>query len=338
MGMSGGGRAPGGRWIADNTEMFYPESVPVDDVVAVVRETHGRLPPGGLQAGFCIHRGEYYDIGGGLYGRDADLVELAAEEYTDGGETIISESARAALADPAAWAFARREDLAALGEFWRVESGPAWTRPVSMTPATMHYPLPFSEELYALFNDTADPEFADGAVTQIRNRFQVTRTVVIIETGAGTISDPVDILESVVLSAHAGRLVEKALPERAEIIENNRGLLLMSFEDGQEALDTTLEITSELAATGKTVRAGLDRGPVLLVPDSGGWSILGSPVNLASKQAHELGKPGKVILTLRAAGGVKLPPPIGRYRAMVSGVELEGVVVDVPPPPPPPEA
>lgn len=333
LGMSAGGRAPGGPWVADNTEMFYDACVPVDDVLAAVLETHRRLPPDGLKVGFCIHAGEFYSIGGGLYGRDADLVELVAEEYTGGDETVITSAAVTALRSRGALILTRREDLGSLGTLFRVEAGPSWDRPVEISARSLKYPHPFSDELYDLINRmgaAASPAEADEAASLIRNQFLVTRTVVLVETGSGAMAEPVDILDSMVLAAKAGAMLSHIVPARAQIVANGRGLILLAFEDGKQALDTALALSAKLAATGKEVRAGIDRGPVLLVPHPDAWRIIGSPVNLASKLAHDLGQPGKVLMTFRAAGGVRLPPPIGRYKAKVSGVEVEGVIVNVP--------
>jgi hypothetical protein len=330
MGVAMGGRAPGGEWIADNTQMFFPESVPTDELVAGIVETHRRFPPGGLKAGFCLHFGTFYEISGGLYGREADLVELIAEEHTEGDETVITEAVRARLSNASQFAMTPRADLAEIAPVYRVESAPKFERTVALTRATMRYPLPFSDDLYDLLRDLSEPQRAQDALGQIRHRFQVTRTVVLIETGTGAMADPLDILESMVGSVSAGKLLNTMIGAGAEVIENARGLLLLTFEDGQKALDTTLEITREIAAGGNPVRVGIDRGPILLVPEKGGWRVLGSPVNLASKQAHELGQPGKIYMTFRATLGVKLPPPVSRYEATVSGVEMEGMIVRVP--------
>lgn len=330
MGVALGGRAPGGEWIADNTQMFFPESVPADELVAAIVETHRRLPPQGLKAGFCLHHGTFYEIAGGLYGREADLVELIAEEHTSADETVLTETVRARLAHAPAFRVAPREDLSELARVWRVESAPPFDRPVALTRESMRYPLPFSDELYDLLRELEDSGRAGAAMGQIQRRFQCTRTVVLIETGSGAMAEPIDILDTLVGSAQAGRLVSEVVPAGAEVIENSRGLLLLAFEDGQAAIDTTLELTREIAATGKPVRVGIDRGPLLLAPEKHGWRALGSPVNLASKQAHELGRPGKIFLTFRAAMGVRLPPPVTRYEARVSGVDMEGRVILVP--------
>lgn len=333
LGLAAGGRAPGGPWVADNTEMVYNADVEMDQVLAAVLETHRRLPPDGLKLGYCIHYGDFYEIGGGLYGRDADLVELVAEEYAAGGETLITESAASHLRHRDLVELTRRSDLDNLGTIFRVDRGPKWTTVPPISARTLKYPHPFSDELYELLNalgGARTPEEAEAANFEIKSKFLCTRTVLLIETGTGAMAEPQDILDSMIVTAQAGKLIQDAVSRHAEVVTNNRGLLLITFEDGQEAIDAAREICGKLAASGKEARAGIDRGPVLLVPDKGGWQLIGGPVNIASKQAHELGQPGKIFVTFRATMGVHLPPPVHKYRAQISGVELEGVVLDLP--------
>lgn len=327
MGLSAGGRAPGGAWIADNTEMFFPATVPVEDVLITALATHRELPANGVKVGFCLHRGQFWEIGGGLYGPDADLVELLAEEYSAGGETLITAAARAALPRTDLFGMRVREDLASFGDVRAVLSGPPPKARAVFNAETMLYPLNFSRELYDLLQQIGDKHHGTLVVEGIRGRFQVTRSVAILEIGAGPLGTPLDILNSVALAATAAVLLEDVIPKHAEIIENTRGLILLTFEHAQEALDTTLAVARTLATGGHEVRAGIDRGPILLVREGARYSVLGSAVNLASKQAHELGRAGHVLISAAAAGGTKLPAHKERFSGQVSGVELEGFAI-----------
>ena len=93
----GCGRAVGGnglgRWVADNTEMFYDGAIPVPEVVnAMVQANDTITNECGVLVGFGIHCGTFLNIGGGMYGKDADFVETVAENNAAGDEILVSES------------------------------------------------------------------------------------------------------------------------------------------------------------------------------------------------------------------------------------------------------
>src|SRR5258706_2032316 len=79
-----------GVWVADNTEMFYDQSIEprqiMDQMIAAQREI--AMQP--LQIGMAIHSGEVLLIGGGAFGSDADLVEELAEEYSGAREIVVT--------------------------------------------------------------------------------------------------------------------------------------------------------------------------------------------------------------------------------------------------------
>ena len=45
-----------------------------------------------VKIGIGAHFGEYYHINGGLYGEEADAIEEFAENETEGGEVLITQS------------------------------------------------------------------------------------------------------------------------------------------------------------------------------------------------------------------------------------------------------
>ena len=83
-----GGRAIG-VWTADNTEMYYPSSVSAGAVVEAMAEAQARIAAGGpIRIGMCVHRGDFYEVGGGLYGHDAEIVEHLAENGAGPGDLL----------------------------------------------------------------------------------------------------------------------------------------------------------------------------------------------------------------------------------------------------------
>src|SRR2546421_3765831 len=113
LGVEVGGRAVG-RWVADNTEMFYPRPTPTDDVAQAMWEVQARVKSRNLvEIGMCIHSGGYYEIGGGLYGPDAETVEHLAEEHSRAGEILITPQMRESLSGNM-YSFVERSDLEAI--------------------------------------------------------------------------------------------------------------------------------------------------------------------------------------------------------------------------------
>src|SRR5688500_14179248 len=89
MGTTVGGRAIG-TWVADNTQLYYPDDVALRDVLQAMAGVQCRIADDGFPGlGMCVHRGAFYEIGGGLYGPDAHLVETIAEHHARAGEILV---------------------------------------------------------------------------------------------------------------------------------------------------------------------------------------------------------------------------------------------------------
>src|ERR1043166_6950007 len=101
----------GGGWVAQNREFFYPRPLPADDVAQAMWEVQARVKSRNLvEIGMCIHNGRYYEIGGGLYGSDAETVEHLAEEHSRSGEILITPQMRESLSGNM-YSFVERSDL-----------------------------------------------------------------------------------------------------------------------------------------------------------------------------------------------------------------------------------
>jgi class 3 adenylate cyclase len=327
-----GGAAPGGRWTADNAQLFFPASVGVEHAILAALCAHATLPAGGAQLGACLHHGRFWKIGGGLFGREAEVVEAVAEEYARGGETLLTRAVLDALADAGMW------DLEPLGTvapglepLWRVRRSPLPPEPVAPDESTGRYPLGFSAELFeAMIGLLDNPDQRDARLADVRLRFEKHRTIVMLELGRERSSDAAGVLDLLAAqTALADSVVELAGLE-AEIVECSTEMVLAAFPDPAPALTFTRTLMRRETAMGAACRAGMDIGPVLLTHDpEQRWGIMGSPVNVASKQAHELGEVGRIYLTDELARRLGLDGPgTMRYRAEVSGVVLEGFVIE----------
>jgi len=136
-----------GIWAADNTQMFYPDTVNAVTLVSALLTIQDEVnQTAQVKIGLGSHLGQFYSISGGLYGLEADTIEEIAEEETHGGEIVISQAIYDLL--PAnTFNVIQREDLGStpIGNIYRVIDGP---RLAELKLAQLQYPLPYSDDFY----------------------------------------------------------------------------------------------------------------------------------------------------------------------------------------------
>ncbi|WP_405085542.1 hypothetical protein [Microbispora sp. NBC_01389] len=191
------GRAAGGRavgvWAADNAQMFHPASIGADVLLSALLRTQDEIARRcRVRIGVGVHHGSFYDLDGGLYGAEADSVEILAENHTEGGEIAVTEAVTERL--PAGHSFVlRRKGVPGapsgpLRTVYRVLDGPraAAAEAASGDGASgegARYPIPYSAAFYKdLLRLERDPEDAGLAAT-LAGRHLRERTVVLAERG-----------------------------------------------------------------------------------------------------------------------------------------------------------
>lgn len=322
------GKAVGGRalgiWAADNTQMYYAADLAAGRVLAMLLAMMDQVRAEcEVQIGVCAHSGRYFDLAGGIYGPDADRVEVVAEEHTEGGELVVTDALAGRLGGGHGFAFRPRADLAAeFGAILRVESGPRLTGVVA---EDIRYPAPYS-----------DAFFADLSRSQGRRRSLLPRpsyneaAVVLIEREAEDPDVPeVKVLNDLALTAAMIRIGGRLLADlQGEAIKNAGLVGIYAFTDARSAVTFAEEIRTTLAQTGIRCRIGVDCGQVLVFDlGTGARDIAGDPVNTASKLAQDVGELGHIYVSARAAERAGLTASGTRRRFAVSGVELDAVVL-----------
>jgi class 3 adenylate cyclase len=318
------GRAIGGRsigvWAADNTQMFYPQDLAADRVVSmlltmldqVTRECQ-------VGIGLCAHAGEYFELAGGVYGPDADRVELVAEEHTEAGELVITGRLAARLTPGLGFVLAPRADLAAtLGEILGVTGGP---RLEGLEPTDFRYPVPFTDDFYTGLSAYGRTRRKSVAPRPLYREL----AVVLIEREREEPDIPeVAALNDLALAAVMKRIGGRLLADlEGEEIKTAGLISLYTFEDCSSAVSFAEAFRDTLAAQRIQCRIGIDVGDVLLFQlGPASRDIAGGPVNVASKLAQDCGEFGKIYLSDEAArrAGRRRERPTLRFQ--VSGVEL----------------
>lgn len=319
------GGVPLGVWAADNTLMFYPEGVSADTVVGtllgVVDRVRSECEVG---IGLCAHRGSFFELGKGIYGPDADRVESVAEDHTGAGELLVTGEVSHALSEPVMFNLMPRPDLlAAFGELYRVDGGP---RLDGLEVSDFRYPLPFTDEFYGglvEFQRTRRtslvprPAYRDAAV-------------LVVETEREDLDVPeVAVLNDLALAAAVMRLGQRLTVELAGLeVKSSTGISIYLFDEPGSGAEFAKRLRDALAAEGVQLRMGMDVGRVLLFELGAGlMDIAGSPVNVASKLAQDVGRFGSIQLTVEAAkrAGISGTGPARTVRA--SGVTMEAVTI-----------
>ncbi|MEZ4315979.1 MAG: hypothetical protein R3F61_00675 [Myxococcota bacterium] len=308
-----GGRAIG-TWVADNTEMLYPAGVPVDAIVRAMCRIHDEGP---VRIGFCIHTGTFYEIGGGLYGPDADRVEILAEDHTSGGDTLLTPECRAALADPSVFTFEERDE-GAFGNVFHVSTdaaGPA----VTGSPA---YPLPYDTSMHELL-DRIDESAPGPVIDEIDRRYRKERTVILAHRHQHRpVRTRMETVSALLHDVEFQQILAPVLQDATDHWTVGGALALAAFETADQAVKTARALRSAASAAGLVLTVGIDRGDVYLFPmGSGRHEFAGDPVNRASKMAEDLAAPGDLCLSARAGRGLDLPDAES-VAWKISGIEI----------------
>ncbi len=318
-----GGRALG-VWAADNTQMYYPPAVGADRLIGSMLSAVDQIAKEcRIAIGLCAHQGDFFELGGGVYGPDADRVEVVAEEHTEGGELVVTDTLAAALPEGHGFRFAPRDDLAReFGAILRVTGGPR----VSDVEATdFNYPAPFTvgffEEI-STYTRTGrpsrmpKPEYHESAVVLIEREREETDI------------PEVAVLNDLALGAAMIRIGAALLADFKGTEIKTSGLVsIFVFQECRAAVDFAKGFRAALLEQGIACRIGVDAGQVLLFDLGGGArDIAGSPVNIASKLAQDVGEFGTIHVNETAARKAGITAG-GLVSLEVSGVTLKVLVL-----------
>jgi class 3 adenylate cyclase len=330
LGREIGGRAIG-TWVADNTEMFYGQDLAAETIVETMSEAQARIEERhAVQLGVCIHAGIFYEIGGGLYGGNADTVEYLAEHFAGPGEILITEPVAQRLRAASAADAAREATLTALpqddvtGRAYTVE----WKRRAPwLQERDRAYPHAFPPKFHELMSRFGESK---AISRQIYDQWLQERTVVFLarqrtlaeSTGAASLDG---LLDALVINALMDTVIREIMSAGDHVAGSGGGLAILTFETPQEGISFARDIQAKLAENGISVHAAIDAGPVLMFRNSRGPSgVTGDPVNTASKLAEDLGMPGSISITERAFSQLKSVAAADRFEVTVSGVTLRG--------------
>lgn len=324
-----GGRAIG-TWVADNTEMYYPDPLASENVLDAMNEAQFRIAgSSATQIGMCVHTGIFFEIGQGLYGRDAQLVEYLAEEYAGPGEIILTHEVEQRLARPQQYSFVSRDDLRSIHPAG-VQRLTKAARMPQLEGKNVAYPHPFTPDFFALFTQLHRPEESQEARARIYGEYQRQCAILFLvrERPTETEDNLSSLLDELVINALMDTVLRGIVGAQDHIAASGGGLAILNFETVRQAFEFAQDVRARIAQNGLAVSLGIDWGPVLLLRNQSGPSgIAGDAVNVASKISEELGEPGKILVTERAAQQLEGVTSDRRFNHRISEINLRGIVL-----------
>ena len=325
--LHGYGKAIGGEsvgiWAADNTQMFYRDSLSASTIISAMLTIQDAIAKScQIKIGIGAHYGNFYAISGGLYGAEADAIEEIAENHTCSGEILISQTICDRLPSNHNFKIEKRDDLnPTIGNIYRVLDG---KRLLGLQPIDQRYPIPYSEDFYAdlLEYETrlTDQNFAHT----LADKYIQHKVVVLIESKNEIVeTHEVSMFNQLSFSALMKdiglRLLGNSSAAEIKVVSS---LGIYAFDDAIAAVNFAQTFRQELAKQDITCRIGIDRGEVLIFNlPFGTRDIAGSPVNVASKMAQDKGEFGKLYLSALMRDLVDIRG-FKEIKYSVSGIEL----------------
>lgn len=321
-----GGR-PIGTWVADNTQTFYPPAVEAATVVDAMWEAEHRIAcdvP--VAVGMCAHRGRFVELGGGLYGLDAHIVESIAEHDAGPGELLVTEEVRNAC--PSEYVFREREHLKqpGAGSVYSL-SRAAGMRHLDAKRAP--YPHAYPREFFTLLDVFKRADDKDAVRRQVYATYLRQAVVVFLVRArtAGVSWDGAGLLEDLIANVVMDALVRGLDGIDGHIAALGGGHAILTFDSAADAMDAAQGLRRRFGANSVAVKIGIASGPVLLFSNPRGRSgIAGSPINVASKISEDAGVAGRINLAADVAS--QLPGVQGEpFDVSIGGVTLRGMAV-----------
>jgi len=323
------GRAIGGRgtgkWVADNTQMFFPETIALPKIVNAIFEVNKRIENEcEVKLGFCIHYGEFLNIGNGFYGEQADFMEEIAENHADGGEILITETVANSIEKHDGFEIIEKKLQIEPPEKVFILKAAKGMDKIEITERD--YPIYFDQNFFNRLKRLGDSE---NVRDEIYRDYSKNKVVVLIQKKSnveesGFIGLLDLLLENTVFSAILKKLNKKfgALEIK---IAGSFAIFAFEINEIEKSIEFAKKAREELEKDFLKSISGIDAGEVLLFPlEDGTWDIAGGAVNVASKQAQDIGEPGYIYVTAKTVGDLKIPGSTP-YRKEISRIVLEGL-------------
>ena len=309
-----GGQAVG-LWVADNTQMFYGDHIDPNLVVEQMIAAQRAIAPFAVQVGIGIHKGTTFEIGGGLYGADADTIENFTEDESNAREVIVSPAVKDLLRSPLDRFSSTRDGMHILEYEHLVDLG--------RLGEDRYYPAPFDRAFHdALLSLELGDEVGLSKLHQERVR---TKNIVLVRIFQETTSR---LLDGFAYKVAVNTIIHTVVRDFVcNLIKSNGTLAIIACDANQEAVDLTLALSQAMKANGFSANCAVSRGEVLVFNlGQGQEDLAGAPVNVASKLAEDTDERGVVFIEGdELVEAAKQHGLTDKFEVTRSGVTLQGV-------------
>jgi len=311
-GVAIGGRAVG-VWAADNTQMFYHDTIDAGAIVRQMIAAQRAIATKTVQVGIGIDIGTVYEIGGGLYGSEADAIEGFTEEETRAGEVVVSEDMLALLREPRV-----KEQR---GSMYVLEH--ETHNHAAAIAEDYRYPAPFDRAFHDAIR-ALDPSDS-AALDAINARYAKEKTIVLLRT---FLPHGARLLDECVTRVAANEVVHRVLADDRHrcLVKSNGALAIIATDDALHGADLGKRLLKEAREKGFDANVGVARGDVLMFDlEDGTRDIAGAPVNVASKIAEDTDERGRAFFEASVAEAAARLGPCEAFKIGKSGLEIHGV-------------
>ncbi len=310
------GKAVGGQavgvWSADNTQMFYPDSVSVDDVVFAMVRAQREIEALRVNVGIGIHYGTVYHVAGGLFGKQADFIEDITEDESEGGQILVSKQVLQKLGP--AFFHARP-----FGDVFEIDHKNLAVDVHGQEDAVGMYPAPFHSGFYR------DLERYDGGWWQRKRmawRYEREGVIILFRVFHERESK---LLDEFLQQSYVNAFVHRELTKtRIELVKSNGSLAIFVTQNEKEAIHFGRTLLERAKNAGYKANVGIARGALMVFDlDEGGRDVAGSPINLASKLAEDTQERGRLFVDHSLHKTAQAVGVLEHQNRQISGVTID---------------
>lgn len=282
-----------GRWVADNTTMFFPEDTSKDALRNLLQSLQCHLSSHKVRTGVGMHTDYFYKIGDTLFGPALERFDEIAENEVNAGEVWVSQEASTHLELEKHFGLTPSTSP----EFHVLPSFEAPAMDVLENQTS--YPHAFSEDFYSMLDIYTAT--GDSSVKIVMTQLcSVTKSVVFLKYHAQPGTTLSSFMDRVLISL----LWKKKVAEVAEIctmqcIKADGSIAILLADDGGHVKNQASTLIDFLKTNGFEVSMGVDTGEIFLFNLGGGMDVAGEAVNVASKLSEDLGEKGTGYMVVR---------------------------------------
>lgn len=311
-GKSIGGEAIG-IWMADNSLMFYPTDIAVQDIVRQMVLAQQQIKTVAVSVGIGLHYGKVYHIGGGLYGDDAVLIEEFTENESRGEDIIVSAVIKQKLAAPFDQ-FESYQDMFCL-QYKDLKCQGDEGRDIC-------YPAPFDQDFQERLRAW---DHLNTNITLEEKHQPIESTVALVFFYP---ENNLRLLDRFVQQLDVSHQTKKITSKHGvELLKTNGLLAVFHSADSSKVVACTKELHQVFQSQNFMVNIGVSRGDIMLFDLENERDLAGDAVNLASKMAEDSEYRGVAIFDKTVREEAIRQGITEAFSFSVSRLRLEGVLL-----------